>query len=52
MIDKDKRIYAGDPKDVNSYFAYGKNVLAVADAKVAAAVDKYDNQIPGKLPRV
>jgi hypothetical protein len=50
MINKDKRIYTGEAEDVNSYFAYGKNVLAVANAKVVAAVDKYDNQVPGKLP--
>jgi len=49
-INKDKRIYAGDSKDVKSYFAYGKNILAVADAKVVTAVDKYDDQVPGGLP--
>jgi len=49
-INKEKRIFAGDSKDVNSYFAYGKNVLAVADAKVVAAVDKYNDQVPGGLP--
>lgn len=50
MINGERKIYLGDPKDVKSYFAYGKNVLAVADAKVIAAVDKYKDQIPGKLP--
>jgi hypothetical protein len=49
-INNDKRIFVGDSKDVNSYFAYGKNVLAVADAKVVAAVDKYGDQVPGGLP--
>lgn len=50
MINADRYLFVGDPKDVTSYFAYGKNVLAVADAKVITAVDKYKNQIPGELP--
>lgn len=49
-INKDNRLFVGDPKDVNSYFGYGQNVLAVADARVAGVVDKYKNQIPGELP--
>jgi hypothetical protein len=49
-INNDNRLFVGDPKDVNSYFGYGQNVLAVADAKVVAAVDKFKNQIPGVLP--
>ena len=50
MINDDRRIYVGDSKDVTSYFAYGKKVLAVADARVVAAVDRYKDQIPGDLP--
>ncbi|MCI0480025.1 MAG: M23 family metallopeptidase, partial [Candidatus Dadabacteria bacterium] len=50
MINGDRKIYVGDPKDVESYFAYGQNVLAAADAKVIAAVDKYKDQLPGELP--
>jgi len=50
MINADRYLFVGDPGDVKSYFAYGKNVLAVADARVIAAVDMYKNQIPGKLP--
>lgn len=49
-INGDRKIYVGDPKDVESYFAYGQNVVAVADAKVTAAVDKYKDQEPGELP--
>jgi len=49
-INKDNRLFVGDPKDVNSYFGYGQNVLAVADARVASVVDKFKNQIPGELP--
>ncbi len=50
MINADRFLFTGDPKDVKSYFAYGKNVLAVADAKVITAVDKYKDQVPGELP--
>ncbi len=49
-INEENRLFVGDPKDVNSYFGYGQNVLAVADAKVVAVVDKFKNQIPGVLP--
>ncbi|MGB7293324.1 MAG: M23 family metallopeptidase, partial [Thermodesulfobacteriota bacterium] len=50
MINDDRRIYVGDSKDVSSYFAYGKKVLAVADAMVVTAVDGYKDQVPGELP--
>ncbi len=50
MINGDRKIFVGDPKDVESYFAYGKNVLAAADAKVITAIDKYKDQVPGELP--
>lgn len=46
----EKRIYSGDPKDVTSYFAYGQKALAVKDAAVVRAVDKYKDQVPGALP--
>ena len=49
-INRENRLFVGDPKDVNSYFGYGQNVLAVADAKVVAVVDKFKDQIPGVLP--
>ncbi|MDA2918760.1 M23 family metallopeptidase [Desulfobacterota bacterium AH_259_B03_O07] len=49
-INKDSRLFVGDPKDVNSYFGFGQNVLAVAHARVAGVVDKFKNQIPGELP--
>ena len=50
MINGERKLFVGDPKDVESYFAYGKNVVSVADAKVIAAVDKYKDQVPGELP--
>jgi hypothetical protein len=49
-IDEENRLFVGAPKDVNSYFGYGQNVLAVANARVVAVVDKFKNQIPGVLP--
>ncbi|HSC35691.1 MAG TPA: M23 family metallopeptidase [Thermodesulfobacteriota bacterium] len=50
MINGDRKIFVGDPKDVESYFAYGQNAVAAADAKVITAIDKYKDQIPGELP--
>lgn len=50
MINADRYLVDGKPEDVTNYFAYGKNVLAVVDAKVVAAVDTYKDQTPGGLP--
>jgi hypothetical protein len=49
-LNEENRIYVGDPKDVASYFAYGNEVLAVADARVARVLDGLDEQVPGALP--
>jgi hypothetical protein len=49
-LDEQNRIYVGDPLDVNSYICYGEDILAVGEGRVVAAVDKYDDQIPGQLP--
>ena len=38
--------YSGDARDVRSYYAYGKNVLAVADATVLLAKDGLPDNIP------
>src|SRR5471030_281166 len=40
------KMYSGDARDVRSYFAYGKNVLAVADGEVVQARDGMPNNIP------
>jgi murein DD-endopeptidase MepM/ murein hydrolase activator NlpD len=40
----------GDPSDVQSYFSYGANVLAAADAEVVAAADGFKDQVTGELP--
>jgi hypothetical protein len=44
---KDGVSFAGDPRDVNSYFSYGQAVLAVADGRVFMARDGLPNNIPG-----
>ena len=50
LMDSERRIFVGNPSDVQSYFAYGQKVLAVADATVIRAVDQYEDQVPGKQP--
>ena len=50
QLDEQNRVFVGDVSDVNSYHIYGDEVLAVADATVAFAIDGYPNQIPGALP--
>jgi murein DD-endopeptidase MepM/ murein hydrolase activator NlpD len=43
---RDGRIYAGDARDVRSYFSYGAQVLAVAGGTVVAARDGQPDNIP------
>lgn len=50
LMNKDQRLFVGDPSDVKSYFAYGRKVLAVGDSTVVRVVDEYEDQVPGKLP--
>lgn len=50
QLDPQGRIYVGEPKDPASYVIYGKPVYAVADARVAAAVDGLPDTPPGALP--
>lgn len=52
QLDSRGRIYVGDPKEPGSYIIYGKPVYAVADARVAAAVDVMDDSPPGMLPNL
>jgi hypothetical protein len=49
-LNDERRLFVGDPKDVKNYFAYGQEVLAVADATVVRAVDRFTDQVPGPLP--
>jgi hypothetical protein len=50
QLDEQGRIYQGPAADVNSYTIYGKEALAVADAKVASVIDGLPNQTPGQYP--
>jgi hypothetical protein len=50
QLDEEGRIYHGPQADVKSYTIYGKEVLAVADAKVASTIEGLPNQTPGKMP--
>ncbi len=44
---KNNASFSGDTKDVHSYYAYGKTVVAVADARVITARDGLPDNIPG-----
>jgi hypothetical protein len=52
LLDDGNRTHVGDPDLNTSFFNYGQPVLAVAAAKVVAAVDRYPNQRPppNKIP--
>ena len=50
QLDAEGRIYAGAQSDPSSYAIYGREVLAVADAVVAAVIDGLPDQPPGKMP--
>jgi hypothetical protein len=49
-LDDEGRLVSGDPAAVESYDAYGAEVLAVADAIVLATSDTLDDRVPGSLP--
>lgn len=44
QLDEKNRLFAGDKKAVESFFCYGKPVIAVADGTVYGVVDKFPNQ--------
>ena len=46
QFDRQGKAYAGDARDVRSYYAYGKQVLAVADGTVLSARDGYPDNVP------
>lgn len=50
QIDSEGRIFHGPQDKDESYNIYGKEAIAVADAKVASITDKYPSQTPGKYP--
>jgi Peptidase family M23 len=39
--------FSADPRDVHSYYSYGKSVLAVADGRVLVGRDSLPDNIPG-----
>ena len=43
---KDGKSWAGDQRDVRSYYAYGEKTVAVADGTVVVAQDGYPDNIP------
>jgi len=45
-IIKDGALFSGDARDVRSYYAYGKQVLAVADGTIVVAKDGFPDNIP------
>jgi hypothetical protein len=49
-VDDQGRIYHGPQEKDESYAIYGKEALAVSDAKVVSVTDKYPSQTPGKYP--
>jgi hypothetical protein len=49
-LDAQGRIYAGPQEKLESYTIFGKPVVAVADAVVAAVIDGLPEQTPGKYP--
>ena len=48
QLDAENRFSTGDPARNESYPTYGQPVFAVANATVVAAVDQYEDQIPGQ----
>ena len=49
-LDDQNRIFVGDPLDVNNYFCYGEEAIAVSDATVVTVVNEFEDQVPGQLP--
>jgi Peptidase family M23 len=46
LLDDGDRTHVGDPSRNESYFDYGRPVLAVGAGKVVEAVDRYPDQVP------
>jgi peptidase M23-like protein len=47
-LDPQNRFSIGDPARNDSYPTYGQPVFAVSDATVVAAIDQYEDQVPGQ----
>jgi hypothetical protein len=50
QLDDANRIYHGPATDPNSYTIFGKEAIAVADAKVVSVTDNLPEQTPGQFP--
>lgn len=50
QMDDDNRIYAGPREDPTSYRIFGREALAVAEARVVSVVDGLPEQTPGRFP--
>jgi hypothetical protein len=50
QLDESGRIYVGPREQLSSYTIFGREALAVADARVVAIVDGLEEQVPGKFP--
>jgi murein DD-endopeptidase MepM/ murein hydrolase activator NlpD len=51
QLNSEQLTHTGDPKDNKNYKAYGNDVLAVADATVAATKDGIPENVPGIASR-
>lgn len=49
-VNEDGRAFVGDPNDLENWFGYNQNVLAVANAQVVLVVDEFEDQVPFILP--
>ncbi|MBN8246747.1 MAG: M23 family metallopeptidase [Verrucomicrobia bacterium] len=50
QLDDSGRLYSGPRGSLHSYTIYGREALAVADARVASVVDGRPEQTPGRYP--
>ncbi|MGO4839784.1 M23 family metallopeptidase, partial [Rhizobiaceae sp. 2RAB30] len=50
QADAENRLVNGDPKVLENYTIFGKDIVAVADGTVVAARNDLPEQVPGKLP--
>lgn len=48
-VDKDGKTHRGSGQDVKDYYAYGQDILAMADGVVVTAVDGVPDSVPGEL---
>ena len=51
QMDERNRLTTGDPKELESYPQYGREIIAVADGTVLKVLNDQPDQVPGKLPK-